>query len=112
VDLLACYTTVRRTAALLTTLQLQAAPGGGDQFAAFTALHDQEGRRTVPPNKYSSYWRLGRGAYRVRLRDPAGAGDGPTVTRSDVDFDVADQAGVLASVAAFARHDVSAHSVR
>jgi len=47
-DLLARYTTVRRfLPALLTTVQLQAAPGGVDQLAAFTALHDLEGRRNV-----------------------------------------------------------------
>lgn len=47
-DLLARYSTVRRfLPALLTTMTFQAAPGGVDQLAAFTALAALEGRRTI-----------------------------------------------------------------
>ena len=47
-DLLSRYTTVRRfLPALLSTLQLRAAPGGVEHLAAFTTLATLEGRRVV-----------------------------------------------------------------
>ena len=78
-DLLGRYTTVRRfLPALLTTLQLQAAPGGTDALTAFTALRDLEGRRGVLPEEVPLV--LATGPWARRCTQPDGTLNRPAYT--------------------------------
>jgi len=78
-DLLGRYTTVRRfLPALLTTLQLQAAPGGTDALTAFTALRHLEGRRGVLAEEVPLV--LATGPWARRCTQPDGTLNRPAYT--------------------------------
>jgi len=78
-DLLARYSTVRRfLPALLTTMTFQAAPGGVDQLAAFTALAALEGRRTIRAQEVPLT--LAAGPWQRRCTNPDGTLNRPAYT--------------------------------